>query len=288
LRRLRLVVLLVVLPRVATRSSLQQEQCALARGALVPSLEVCCRADGRGALLRCDPGWPWGLGGQARSEHVCVCRQGWTCVYRVDKLRFPPCAHGIYTHGTGRFDMYGAWLWPLAWVRMTVAPGWVGSVPALCPKCVCELGEAPLPRVVFASLPRSGNSWSRDMIELSTGIVTETVFHESFRAFQDGIESPRQVSVGGRGRERERLRTCVRACVRRRGWDGHAGACGQVCCGRAVPVAWLDWCICRRMRPAFTRPAGSLGTRAATCMPATASALDAMGWWWPRRMPPSL
>lgn len=43
-----------------------------------------------------------------------------------------------------------------------------------------DLGPHRPRKVVFASVPRSGNSWLRQLLELATGRATETVFRERY------------------------------------------------------------------------------------------------------------
>ncbi|EDQ84511.1 uncharacterized protein MONBRDRAFT_30179 [Monosiga brevicollis MX1] len=101
---------------------------------------------------------------------VCVCDVHHRCLMKHSDVISPPCAHGVVR------------------IEDTLRD----RLPAHCQNCVCIQGEPSIPRIVMASIPRSGNSWSRDMIELVTKRATETVFPETFRAFEDGPNSERE------------------------------------------------------------------------------------------------
>lgn len=56
------------------------------------------------------------------------------------------------------------------------------SVPEQCTTCSCEPMDEPGPpprKIIFASVPRSGNTWMRFLLEQATNISTETVYSET-------------------------------------------------------------------------------------------------------------
>lgn len=137
-----------------------------------------------------------GRGEAASNGSICVCAQGSRCVFGGTEERpGPSCGHGIVQTGDGLFDRQdglprrrGPYCrgggqqeqrQPLRAADSLLSP-LHRRFPEDCTACRCEEGKAANPRIIFASVPRSGNGWMRLLIERATGRATESVFNEKF------------------------------------------------------------------------------------------------------------
>merc|ERR1719326_1518718 len=74
-------------------------------------------------------------------------------------------------------------------------------IPSQCPQCQCEkvdpsvFAEASAPRMIVASVPRSGNSWVRQLLELASGVATETVLPEAYQAPPSGAGENEEIQA---------------------------------------------------------------------------------------------
>eukprot|EP00055_Hartaetosiga_balthica_P010858 m.47662 g.47662 ORF g.47662 m.47662 type:complete len:419 (-) comp7348_c0_seq1:219-1475(-) len=111
----------------------------------------------------------------------CICVEGYDCQLFHSPEFSVPCGAGI--------------------VKRTHDGVLLEKVPARCEDCQCI--EAPgqgegdrvvmeVSRIILSSVPRSGNGWMRKLLELSTGVGTETVFHEKFTV-EDEFGNGREV-----------------------------------------------------------------------------------------------
>eukprot|EP00043_Microstomoeca_roanoka_P003830 m.46018 g.46018 ORF g.46018 m.46018 type:complete len:407 (-) comp12217_c0_seq4:179-1399(-) len=106
----------------------------------------------------------------------CACEKGYKCVLTAeededDELELP-CAYGLLPIAQNEVLLHAA--------DRHLQKETLDMIPPNCKSCRCRPGHSLLPRIVFASVPRSGNSWTRKIIELATGLATETVFPETF------------------------------------------------------------------------------------------------------------
>ncbi|EDQ84509.1 uncharacterized protein MONBRDRAFT_12755 [Monosiga brevicollis MX1] len=79
-------------------------------------------------------------------QRMCLCPPDNACRVRHTGRSSPACGHQILFVKSRLRD----------------------RVPADCENCVCRQVPIVLPRFIMASIPRSGNTWSRDMVELIT------------------------------------------------------------------------------------------------------------------------
>ncbi|EGD72631.1 hypothetical protein PTSG_04366 [Salpingoeca rosetta] len=110
-------------------------------------------------------------------EFVCVCEALHACVLRGPSKATAFCGAGNMDVGSTPLD----------------------RLPAGCQECECEavpselLAEITAPRLILASIPRSGNSWMRQLLELSCGLATETVFPEGYKAPLNGVGEDEEI-----------------------------------------------------------------------------------------------
>mmetsp|Transcript_24706 Transcript_24706/g.64366 ORF Transcript_24706/g.64366 Transcript_24706/m.64366 type:complete len:419 (-) Transcript_24706:2598-3854(-) len=93
------------------------------------------------------------IGRTCPPDHSCVIRPPGVAPAGASSEHIS-CGHGVVTKGGRRLD----------------------RIPAKCAACSCVPGEPATERCLFPTVPRSGNTWMRRMLEAATAQPTWTVF----------------------------------------------------------------------------------------------------------------
>eukprot|EP00730_Choanoeca_flexa_P015831 TRINITY_DN7356_c0_g1_i3.p1 TRINITY_DN7356_c0_g1~~TRINITY_DN7356_c0_g1_i3.p1 ORF type:complete len:442 (+),score=26.84 TRINITY_DN7356_c0_g1_i3:74-1399(+) len=121
------------------------------------------------------------------SHHDCVCPSQHICV--VATKAPVPCGLGQVADGYHIMDKAPAQCIDCSCLNIVDYASYLQNEDSAQPKeqdrsmsALAAMSVSDFPaRIIFASIPRNGNSWMRQLVEAATGVATESVHHERYR-----------------------------------------------------------------------------------------------------------